>query len=97
MIVRCGSCRSQFDVPGPGRHGCPACGAVNQVGGLGPGPGSPGGLVTPPGRDVDEPARPETAPSRAECGECSFSFIVGDVDVAVCPNCNAEVEIGGDE
>lgn len=28
------------------------------------------------------------------CPECEFTFIVGDIDVATCPNCGAEVETG---
>jgi ribosomal protein S27AE len=31
---------------------------------------------------------------RITCGECEFSFIVGDIAVATCPNCGAEVQTG---
>ncbi|HZD23569.1 MAG TPA: hypothetical protein VE569_09235 [Acidimicrobiia bacterium] len=31
MRVRCGACRTQFDVPGAGRFACPVCGSVNVV------------------------------------------------------------------
>lgn len=29
-----------------------------------------------------------------ECPECGFAFIVGDIAVAVCPMCSAEVPTG---
>jgi DNA-directed RNA polymerase subunit RPC12/RpoP len=102
VIVRCGACQTQFDVPGPGRYGCPACGSVNMVrarpgaagpvaGGPGGDPGMPadGGLATPP-----PPPPPEPPSPKMECPECGFSFIVGDVAIAVCPMCSAEVETG---
>jgi DNA-directed RNA polymerase subunit RPC12/RpoP len=31
MRVRCGACRNQFEVTGPGRYACPVCGSVNVV------------------------------------------------------------------
>ena len=31
MKVRCGSCRTEFEVSGPGRFPCPVCGSVNVV------------------------------------------------------------------
>lgn len=31
MKVRCGSCRTEFEVPGAGRFACPVCGSVNVV------------------------------------------------------------------
>jgi hypothetical protein len=31
MRVRCGACRTQFEVGGPGRFACPVCGSVNVV------------------------------------------------------------------
>ncbi len=31
MRVRCGACRTQFDVAGAGRFACPVCGSVNVV------------------------------------------------------------------
>jgi hypothetical protein len=27
------------------------------------------------------------------CGNCEFSFIVGDIDVAVCPMCGEAVDV----
>ncbi len=84
VMVRCGSCRSQFDVPGPGRFQCPTCAAVNQVG------------APPPGAENESmPEGPPPEPAgHATCGECSFSFRVGAIDVATCPNCNAPVVVG---
>ncbi len=99
MMVRCGACRSSFDVPGPGRHACPACGATNQVGAAAapPGPagggfGAPGGGFVAPGGGPAAPPPPPVEITRVECSACSFRFIVGEVEVAVCPNCGAEVE-----
>jgi Zn finger protein HypA/HybF involved in hydrogenase expression len=31
MRVRCGACRTQFEVSGAGRFACPVCGSVNVV------------------------------------------------------------------
>ncbi len=102
MIIRCGRCQTQFQVPGPGRYACPSCGTGNEVRpaaappGAG-GPGGPGGLVggpSPAGLAPEPPAEPSP---RAQCPACGFSFIVGDIDVAVCPNCGAEVATGAGE
>lgn len=93
MIVRCGSCRTEFDVPGPGRFSCPTCGSVNMVRAAagGPPPGQPGGgLATPP----PPPVRPDPPVPKMTCPECGFSFIVGNIEVATCPNCMAEVPTG---
>jgi rRNA maturation endonuclease Nob1 len=99
MMVRCGACRTQFEVPGPGRFACPVCGSVNVV--REPGGGAPsnmGGYPTAPGAagaQSPPPPPPPNAPlPRIQCPECEFSFIVGDIDVAMCPNCGAEVRTG---
>lgn len=115
MIVRCGACRTQFDVPGEGRFACPVCGSVNMVrgraGGSAPGGAPPPGSMPPtggppPGAGQPTPTAPPPPPPDApspkiECPECGFSFIVGDIAVAVCPMCAAEVPTGhgaaGDE
>lgn len=92
MIVRCGSCRTEFDVPGPGRFSCPVCGSVNMVRAAGgPPPGAGGGLATPP---QPPPARPDPPSPKLTCPACSFSFIVGKIEIATCPNCGAEVPTG---
>ncbi len=99
MMVRCGACRTQFEVPGAGRFACPVCGSVNvvreQTGGA---PSTMGGYPTAPGAAGGPPPPPPPAPNvpapRIACPECSFSFIVGDIAVATCPNCGADVRTG---
>jgi Zn finger protein HypA/HybF involved in hydrogenase expression len=88
VIVRCGRCQTQFDAPGEGRFACPACGTANEVKSQ---PGAPG-MVTPP-----PPPEPEVPSPRVACGECGFSFIVGDVEAAPCPMCGLVVQIGSGE
>ena len=102
MMVRCGACRTQFEVPGPGRFACPNCGSVNVVReAAGAPPSEMGGYPTAPGAAPGAgpaqppPPPPPTAPlPRIECPECDFTFIVGDIVVATCPNCGAEVRTG---
>ena len=49
MMVRCGACRTQFEVPGPGRFACPNCGSVNVVrDAAGGAPSEMGGYPTAP-------------------------------------------------
>lgn len=113
MKVRCGSCRTEFEVPGAGRFACPVCGSVNVVraaagqqpppqpqatpqgnmGGYQSAPGviPPGGATPPPPPPPDEPL------PKVQCPECDFSFVVGKIAVATCPNCTAEVETGIEE
>jgi DNA-directed RNA polymerase subunit RPC12/RpoP len=98
MIVRCGACRSEFDVPGPGRYACPACGSVNAVRAA---PGVPTGAPPPgygPAGGQPPPPPPEPPSPKVTCPECGFRFIVGDIAVATCPNCGTEVATGrGDQ
>ena len=97
MIVRCGRCGVQLQVPGPGRFTCPSCGAGNEVPGGAPGSGPVPPPPDPSGGIAGAPAAPEPAaePSpRARCPECGFSFIVGDIDAAPCPMCGTEVAVG---
>lgn len=98
MRARCGRCRTEFDVLRPGRYACPGCGATNEVRGGQPdspgarppsdarraGPSSPLASASPP---------PEKPSRRTRCSDkrCGFSFIVGDIAVARCPMCGAEV------
>ena len=109
MNVRCGACRTQFEVPGAGRFACPVCGSVNVVrNGAGAPPPPPnqgmGGYPTAPGVGPEggappppPPPPPDVPSPKVTCPECDFSFIVGDIAVATCPNCNAEVETGRGE
>lgn len=108
MRVRCGACRTQFEVAGPGRFACPVCGSVNVVrNGAGaaaeeaPPPTSMGGYPTAPGATPggapprqQPPPRPEEPMPKIECPECGFSFIVGKVATVTCPMCSAEVTTG---
>jgi LSD1 subclass zinc finger protein len=99
MMVRCGACRNQFEVPGAGRFACPVCGSVNVVREqAGPAPSTMGGYPTAPGVAGAPPPPPPppvaAPPPRIECPECSFTFIVGDIAVATCPNCGAQVRTG---
>lgn len=109
MKVRCGSCRTEFEVPGAGRFACPVCGSVNVVrqasgqpppsqqqpgqqgiGGYRAAPGvAPGGASPPP-----PPPPPEQPLPRVQCPECEFTFVVGKIATATCPNCSAEVATG---
>lgn len=110
MRVRCGACRTQFEVAGAGRFACPVCGSVNVVrnGGGVPPPteqGQPasstmGGYQTAPGA-TGAAAPPPPPPPKAEepmpkidCPECGFTFIVGMVPTVTCPMCSAEVSTG---
>jgi LSD1 subclass zinc finger protein len=96
MMVRCGACRNQFDVPGAGRFACPVCGSVNVVReAAGGAPSNMGGYPTAPGvagaAPPPAPAPVDRPSPRIECPNCAFSFIVGDIVVATCPNCGSQV------
>jgi LSD1 subclass zinc finger protein len=101
-MVRCGACRNQFDVPGAGRFACPVCGSVNVVReAAGGAPSNMGGYPTAPGVAGAAPQPPpppppaaDTPSPRLECPNCSFTFIVGDIEVATCPNCGVQVNTG---
>ena len=106
MRVRCGACRTQFEVAGGGRYACPVCGSVNVVrnGAGAPAPeptgqSQMGGYPAAPGVVPGAaPPPPEPAPMpKIECPECGFSFIVGLVPMVTCPNCSAEVATGIEE
>lgn len=96
MIVRCGSCRTQFEVAGAGRFSCPACGSVNVVRDqTATGPASAGAYPAAPGAPAPPPSpAPDRPSTRISCPECAFTFIVGDIAVATCPNCATEVQTG---
>lgn len=103
MRVRCGACRTEFEVPGAGRFACPVCGSVNvvrnagaegaqTVGGYPTAPGvggTPGQSASPP-----PPPPPDEPMPKVECPGCGHAFIVGRIAVATCPNCSEEVETG---
>ena len=91
MKVRCGACRTEFEVPGAGRYQCPSCGTPNAVGGGAPPPAPFGGPAPPPGPPMEAPSPVDV--SRVQCPDCSFSFIVGEVTTAPCPNCGTEVDV----
>lgn len=106
MRVRCGACRTQFEVAGPGRYACPVCGSVNvvrngpqqapnTVGGYPAAPGAEGQGVVQPGGPPPPP--PEKKLPKVDCPECGHNFIVGEVATAICPNCGAEVKTGIEE
>lgn len=92
MMVRCGACRNQFDVPGPGRFSCPVCGSVNAVR-ASPGAAPENGPTAAP----PLPRPPDPPSPRVECPNCDFSFIVGAVAEAKCPNCGSTVSTGLEE
>jgi DNA-directed RNA polymerase subunit RPC12/RpoP len=105
MRVRCGACRTQFEVAGPGRFACPVCGSVNVVRNGAGGPEaaqSLGGYPAAPGAGMpgEAPPPPPTPPPvlpKIKCPECGFEFIVGEIAVATCPMCSAEVPTGFEE
>ena len=107
MKVRCGACRTEFEVPGAGRFACPVCGSVNavrdagaeqapppaDVGGYAAAPGV-GGVGAPPPPPPPPPPEPPAPMPKIACPECGFTFIVGLVDKVTCPMCSAEVDTG---
>lgn len=111
MRVRCGACRTQFEVAGAGRFACPVCGSVNVVrngagqpddvagaGGIGGYPAAPGAGQPPaPAAPPQPQPQPERPMPKIECPECGFGFIVGPVATVTCPMCSAEVGTGIEE
>jgi hypothetical protein len=106
MLARCGRCQTEFPVNGPGRYSCPGCGTVNELRAA-PGSGMPPPGMPPPGMPSagqppgmpgagappPPPPEDEAPSSKTRCPECEFEFIVGDIAVAICPMCNAEVTV----
>jgi rRNA maturation endonuclease Nob1 len=88
VIVRCGQCRVQFEVPSEGRFACPSCGSANEVRRQS---GEPGIVAPPP------PPEPEAPSPRVVCEGCGFRFIVGAVETAPCPMCGAVVAVSAAE
>ncbi len=97
MKVRCGACRTEFDAATEGRHACPTCGAVNQVSSMPSAQEAPVPPMTVPSDSAPPPAASEAPPpttlAKVACDQCSFEFIVGDIEIANCPNCSAEVKM----
>lgn len=100
MLVRCGRCRSELEISGPGEFVCPACGTRNVArgGAAAPDPYSLGGRpqggsgLTVPGGSPLPPASPAPADIKwATCPSCSFRFAMGEVDQVTCPNCRAQL------
>jgi DNA-directed RNA polymerase subunit RPC12/RpoP len=97
MIVRCGRCRVELEVSGPGEFVCPSCGTRNSVKGDAPGYDL-GGLTVPGGRPSprqgpDGPDGSQAGISWGTCPECSFRFVMGEVETVTCPNCRAELAV----
>lgn len=87
MLAKCGRCGTTVEVAGPGRFQCPGCGTTNQVPESAP--------VAPLPQTEPIPPIPEEPASRITCRACSFQFIVGSVETAICPNCRDEVAVPG--
>lgn len=85
MIVRCGNCRIELEVGGPGEFVCPSCGTRNVVRG-------DSGLEIP---DLGAAAPPEANPSVRwiNCPSCSYRFAVGEVSEVTCPSCGTKLEV----
>jgi predicted RNA-binding Zn-ribbon protein involved in translation (DUF1610 family) len=100
MIVRCGRCRSELEIPGPGEFVCPACGTRNVARGAAGAPGAyplggtPGpGLTVPGGVPApSRPAGPEPEVNWATCPSCAFRFAIGEVERVTCPNCRVSLD-----
>ncbi|MFA5891501.1 MAG: hypothetical protein WDA27_11230 [Actinomycetota bacterium] len=92
MIVRCGRCRIELEVAGPGEFACPACGTRNMVGGTAP----QGPALDLPDLGRTTPASPpEQTPGVrwTACPQCSYRFAVGEVASVTCPACSAGLSI----
>lgn len=71
MRVRCGACRTQFEVAGAGRFACPVCGSVNVVrnGAAGNAGAAPAEEAAPPGQVGGYQAAPGAMPGAAPPGQ----------------------------
>lgn len=99
VIVRCGRCRAELEVSGPGEFICPSCGtrnAVRQAPGGSPFGMAPGGsgLTLPGGAPAPASKQPgeQAGVNWIVCGACSYRFAIGVVEKVTCPNCRADVE-----
>ena len=93
MIVRCGRCRTELEVTGPGEFVCPVCGTRNAVrGAAAPSPLDLSSMRTPP-----PPAEaPTPGVTWVVCPSCSYRFAVGERERVGCPNCGADLELTED-
>ena len=99
MLVRCGRCRAELEISGPGEFVCPSCGTRNVArgGAAGGDPYSIGarpagsGLTVPSGTPVPPSDAPPADINWATCPSCSFRFAMGGVDQVTCPNCRAQL------
>jgi DNA-directed RNA polymerase subunit RPC12/RpoP len=94
MLVRCGRCQAELEVPGAGEFVCPACGTRNAVRGASPAP-SPFDLPDIGGRGAADAALQETAAgvTWVVCPRCSYRFAVGEVAQVDCPTCSASLGV----
>lgn len=97
MIVRCGKCKIELEVAGPGEFMCPSCGSRNVVRGAAPDPtyGLPdlGGPLRPP--PPPQPEGPPPGVSWIVCPRCSWRFAVGEVTEVACPTCGTSLTVDG--
>lgn len=109
MIVRCGACRAELEVGGPGEFLCPACGTRNAVRGGAPGApaGAPppgpydlGGLTVPPsvagGRMPPQEPGPDPDITWSTCPQCAWKFAHGEAEKLTCPSCRANLVMSPD-
>jgi len=89
MIVRCGRCGTELEIPGPGEFMCPSCGTRNVARGAEP-VQNPFGVP-----DLGAVAPPEQAPGVrwVRCPSCSFRFAVGEVEEVSCPSCSTTIDV----
>jgi DNA-directed RNA polymerase subunit RPC12/RpoP len=95
MIVRCGRCRAELEVAGPGEFLCPACGTRNVVRAARSADAYDlGGLTVPGGAPRSAPAPAPDPPGVrwVSCPACGYRFAMGDVDRVTCPNCRAALD-----
>jgi len=100
VIVRCGRCRSELEIPGPGEFVCPACGTRNVARGPSAaadpysvsGAVAGSGLTVPGGAPI--PSAPPVPPvdvNWAACPSCGHRFAMGEIDKVRCPNCRIDL------
>lgn len=92
--MRCGQCRTELELAGPGEFLCPACGTRNVVRAPGgPAPADLGGISVPGGAP---PAAPPTGDANVRwerCPSCVYRFAMGEVERVTCPSCGTELEV----